>query len=139
MLFWLAIGMTILGNTIYILCTKLTAPVNPLVALAVSYAVALVSSLVLFPFFSQGSTFMTELRGVNGVSVALGLSLVLLESGFILAYRAGWHLSYAALFSNVAVAILLIPISWIAFASPLTWSKGAGMVLATLGLILMAL
>ncbi len=137
MLFWIAISMTIGANVIYHLCSKMTAPVNPLVALTVTYAVSLTTCLILYPFFSKQLSFMAELRQLNWASVILGLSIVLLEAGFILAYRSGWSLNHAVLFSNVAVTLILIPISVLVFREHLSIVKATGIGFALIGLILM--
>lgn len=138
MLYWIAIGMTIAGNLAYNLCAKMTAPVHPLAALTVSYAASLVSCLIAYPLVADGVGLFTAIKGVNAASVILGVAIVMLESGFILAYRAGWSLSQAALFSNVAMTLLLIPISIFAFHESISLVKGVGMVLALAGLVLMS-
>ena len=60
--------------------------------------------------FSMAVLAVSEPRGIGGglkelnwASYALGLVVVLLEVGFLLAYRAGWKISLAAVYSNVAV------------------------------------
>ncbi len=137
MLFWIAIAMTIVANVFYILCSKVTAAVNPLVALVVTYTVALIACLVLYPLISKEPHFFAEVRKVNWASIVLGFALVLLETGFILAFRSGWHVSSAALFSNVAVTVLLIPIAAVIFGDAVSASKILGMILAVCGLFLM--
>jgi hypothetical protein len=64
--------------------------------------------------------------------------VVSLELGFLLVYRAGWQVSVAALYSNVAVGVLLIPIGMLLYRETLTMSQGAGIVFAVVGLVLMS-
>jgi hypothetical protein len=75
---------------------------------------------------------------VNWASFALGLIVVSLELGFLLAYRAGWKVSAAAVYSNVAVGLLLLPIGVWLYRESLTISNGFGIVLAVVGLVLMS-
>lgn len=130
--------MTIVANLIYNLCTKVTAQVHPLAALAVTYAVALGTCLVLYPLMNSGTPLFVELRGLNWSSAILGMAIVLLETGFILAFRSGWNLSQVALYSNVAVTLILLPVSYFIFHDAFTWTKAVGMAIALTGLILMS-
>jgi len=50
---------------------------------------------------------------VSWSSVALGAAVVTIKAGYLTAYRVGWNLNRAALFSNVVVAVLLIPLGMI--------------------------
>jgi uncharacterized membrane protein len=129
--------MTIVANVTYHVCSKKTASINPLAALSITYAVALVTCLILYPFFTKHFNFIAEVKSANWASVILGFAIVLLEIGFILAYRAGWHLGYAVLFSNVFVTLILIPIALFIFKDQLSGTNWLGIILAITGLTLM--
>ena len=130
--------MTVLANVTYSLCQKMTpTAVHPLVALSVTYTISLLCTLLLIPFTLKGVGYGQALREVNSASYILGGAIVLLEAGFLLAFRAGWSLGYAALFSNTAVAILLIPAALFYFREQMVPSNYAGVVLAMAGLYLM--
>lgn len=138
-MFWIAIAMTVVANVAYVLCSKTTASAaHPLAALAVTYAVALAACLVLYPLLAPDPHFLAELKKVNASSWLLGLAIVLLETGFILAFRSGWNIGYAALFSNAAAAVLLVPISILVFKGRFGLSNAVGMAAAVAGLWLMA-
>jgi len=66
----------------------------------------------------------------------LGFGILLLELGFLLAYRAGWNLSTAALASNVTVALVLLPIGLLAFREQLNAWNWMGVVLALAAIVL---
>lgn len=137
-MFWTAIAMTVVANLAYNLCSKTTAPVHPLAALVVTYAVSLAACLVLYPLVSPNPTLIAELKRVNAASWILGLAIVLLETGFILAFRSGWNLGTAALFSNTAAAVLLVPVSLLVFKGRFSPANAVGMAAAVAGLWLMA-
>lgn len=128
--------MTILANVVYHLCAKASPSSHPLASLAVTYAVALLTCVVLYPVFTQSFNFSPEFRTLNWAPAILGLSIVLLECGFILAYRQGWNLGNAALFSNVSVALILIPIAMYFYGHALTLKNIIGIILALSGLVL---
>jgi drug/metabolite transporter (DMT)-like permease len=138
-LYSLAIGMTILANVGYHLCQKAIRPdVSAGASLLATYAVALVVSLVLWPWLGGGEGLVPAMRRLGPATYALGGCVVLLELGFLLAYRAGWTLGVAALYSNAAVALVLLPIGLVAFGEGLDLRKGLGLLLAFAGLMLLS-
>jgi drug/metabolite transporter (DMT)-like permease len=61
----------------------------------------------------------------------------MIEAGYLIAYRLGWKLNRAALISNVAVAILLIPLGNLLFQESVSLRMTAGAALCISGLILL--
>lgn len=134
----LAIGLTIVANVGYHLCQKAIRPdASPAASLVVTYAVALVLSLLLWPWLGGGEGFGPALRRLGPPTYALGVAVVLIELGFLLAYRAGWTLGVAALYCNAAVALVLVPIGIAAFGEALDLRKALGLLLALAGLLLL--
>jgi hypothetical protein len=133
-----SIALTIAGNIGYHLLNKSVAPqAHPFASLVATYGTGLVFSLaVLATTAPQGVT--GGLKGLNWASYALGLVVVLLEAGFLLAYRAGWKISVAAVYSNVAVGLLLLPIGYFIYRETMTATNVAGIALAVVALILMS-
>lgn len=125
-----------LGSVAYHVLQRTISPnTHPLVSLLATYTTALVLTLVAIPFVSDLS-FGTELRKLGWASFALGAAIIALELGYLLAYRAGWNLSAAALYSNTAVAIVLVPIGVLAFQDGIDARRLAGLGLALAGLVL---
>ncbi len=89
--------------------------------------------IIAFPGLNASAGWR-ELNRVGWASYALGFALVGLELGFLLAYRAGWKISFAALVSNIAVTLVLIPIGILAYREGLTSSKVVGILLSLSGL-----
>lgn len=140
-LYVIAIGLTIFANVGYHLCQKaIRADISPAASLSATYAVALVLSLLLWPWFggSGGETLGAAFRKLGPASYGLGACVVLLELGFLLAYRAGWDIGVAALYSNAAVALVLLPIGLWAFAEGMSTRKAAGLAFAFVGLMLLS-
>ncbi len=134
-----AIGLTIVANVGYHLCQKAIRPdASPAASLVVTYAVALLVSFALWPWLGGGQGLATELRKLGPASYILGTTVVLLELGFLLAYRAGWDIGVAALFSNASVALLLLPLGLLAFNEGMTGRKALGLALAFAGLVLLS-
>jgi drug/metabolite transporter (DMT)-like permease len=138
-LFTLAMSLTVLANVVYHLCQKGIAPAaNPIASLIASYTIALVLALGCFSLLYPRESLFGAMRTLNAASYVLSLGLVGLELGFLLAYRAGWNLSVGALFSNVAVTLILIPIGILLYREPIGARKAIGIAFALTGLVLMS-
>jgi uncharacterized membrane protein len=134
---FLPIILAIITSMLYHLFQKLTpAGANPILALIITYLTATLASLILLPAFPLSVNLRESLKGINWVSVALGVTIVGLELGYLLAYRAGWNISIAGIFSNATVALLLIPIGIALFNEKLSAFNLAGILFCTLGLVL---
>jgi uncharacterized membrane protein len=135
--FYLSLGLTVVSNVLYHIFQKLTpGNVNPMVALSVTYAVATILCLILFPFFPSHLGLIQELRKLNWASFGLAFAVAGLELGYLWAYRAGWDVSVGPLVSNVAVALLLLPVGLLLFKERLTSTNIIGIILCIFGLIL---
>jgi len=66
----------------------------------------------------------------------LGAAAACIEVGFLLAYRAGWKISVAAVATNVALTAMLIPIGVIVFKDHLSVRNILGLAFCVLGLVL---
>ena len=137
-LFWSSMALTVLSNIGYHLCQKGIPPTaNPLLSVLVTYIVAFSLTLTGVPLFFPHLQLGAELRNLNWATYALGFAAAGLELGFLLAYRAGWNLSLGALFSNVLVTLLLIPVGVLAYKEVLPGRTLVGIALSLVGLYLM--
>ena len=137
--FYLSFGIAVLASVLYHTFQKATSPaVNPAVGLTVTYLIALGLSAFLIIIFPLDGSIRDELRKVNWASLALGVALVGLEVGFLLAYRSGWNLSIAAVAANVAAALVLLPAGIALFKERPTWINIAGVFVCIIGLVMVS-
>lgn len=138
-LYYASITIAIASNLFYYIIQKSTPEnANPILSLAVTYFTAMVTCIVVFPFYpNNGQTIGESLKKLNWTSITLGVAIVGLEMGFLLAFRSGWNLSTAGIFANVVVAIILIPVGLMFFKETLRPINIAGIILCITGLILM--
>lgn len=138
-LFTTSIAMAVGGTLLYHLAQKSipsTAP--PLLSLIVTYAVALVATVLLLPFAPERESVFAGLKRLNWASPAVGVAIVGVELGVLLAYRAGWKLSVGSVAINTAVALLLLPLGLLVFRERLSAANVAGLGLCLAGLVLVA-
>lgn len=110
---------------------------NPLLSMAVTYAVALVltlSLLLVFPAEKHG--VWNQLTSIQWPTWLLGVSIVGLELGFLLAYRSGWNISVAALLATAAVTLILVPAGIYFYKDSFDIVKALGVALSMLGIFL---
>lgn len=138
-LYRLSMALTIGGTVGYHVCNKSIAPmVPPAISLVASYFVALAASCALALIDPGAGGLAAGARQLNWASFALGASIVAVEAGFVVAYRVGWTISTAALYSIVGTSLLLIPIGLSLYRERLPAANVVGVIFAIAGIVLMS-
>ncbi|HEV2803160.1 MAG TPA: DMT family transporter [Pyrinomonadaceae bacterium] len=137
--FYLPLVMAVGGNLMYHLAQKsMPKSANPLYAIILAYFVG-IAACVLYSFvYPHERSFIETARESNWAVYAMGLGAAIIEVGFLLAYRAGWNISTAAVVCSTAVTLMLIPIGVLAFKEQLSVRNVVGLLLCMLGLVLVA-
>ncbi|WP_370850315.1 hypothetical protein [Megasphaera sp.] len=130
--YWIPFFIVILGNIGYHVVAKAT-PVSapPFLALSVTYLVSFL--LCAAAYVVTGPSLRQDLSSLNWASAAWGLTLVAVEFGYILLYRAGWKISMASLLANVSVALLLAGIGLLLYKDVLLPRQIIGIILCLIG------
>jgi uncharacterized membrane protein len=110
--------------------------INPVLALLTIYLVGIVASAALFFFFPMQASISESVKQLNWASFAVGLTVVGIEIGFLLMYRAGWNISVGALVVNIGATLMLIPIGLLFFKEQLTPLNVLGVVVCMIGLVM---
>lgn len=133
-----AIALAIAGNLGYHLSQKVMRPdADPWLSLAFAYAAAFAVCTIGYTVTGGWTVVAQDLRKLGWPSVGVGVAIVGIELGFLLAYRAGWRLNTASLMVNVTVAVLLLPIAYLLFHETLSLRRGLGVLLAVAALALL--
>lgn len=133
MLFFLFIAA--LGNFLYHIGQKsLPSSTNPMLLLMVIYAISFVVCALMQPFFTSEPSInvMGLLTNVRVWLVALGV--ILIEVGFLLAYRSGGSVQWSGVAVNGTAALLLIPVALLVFKEPFSIERITGIVITLVGL-----
>lgn len=127
--------MIVASNVFYNLLTKaMPAHTNPFAGLVIAYLSAAGISLTLLLFNVQVKGIAAAFQSVNWTSIALGVSLVFLELGYIQAYRIGWNISVCSLVANISLAMILLVVGILFFHERLSTNQMIGMALCVIGL-----
>ncbi len=137
--FYLPLVLAVGGNLLYHLSQKsLPKAANPLFMITVAYIVGIVVCLLYSFAYPNDKSFLDTVRESNWAVYAMGLGAAVIELGFLLAYRAGWNISTAAVVCSTAVTLLLVPIGVVAFREHLSVRNVVGLLLCMIGLALVA-
>lgn len=130
----------VLSNILYNVCTKQTpSEVNVFATLSVTYLVAAAVSFVSFFVSARGKNIFAEFSKTNWTTFALGVVIVGLELGYVLAYRNGWKMNTVSVTANIALAVALIFVAAIFYKESITIKQIAGIGLCAGGLVLINL
>jgi multidrug transporter EmrE-like cation transporter len=137
-LFYVSITLAICSSALYHFVAKSTPPnVNFSVSLLVTYAVAFTVTLFTFIFLPARAGVISELKQLNWTSIGLAVAIVGIEFGFLLVYRAGWDLGIAAVLTNVAASLILLPVAIFFFKDKISLVNIAGVFICLIGLIML--
>lgn len=130
---FLAVG----GMLFYHLAQKsIPQGINPFYATIIAYVAGIAVCFVCALTLPGDKSFATSVRQTNWAVLLMGAAAACIEVGFLLAYRAGWRISVAAVAGNVAVTLLLIPIGVLFFKDQLSLRNILGLVFCVVGLVL---
>ena len=110
--------------------------INPFYATMIAYVVGIVVCIVCALTLEANKSFVSSLKESNWAVLVVGAAAACIEVGFLLAYRVGWRISVAAVATNVAVTLMLVPIGIIIYKDHLSLRNIAGLMFCILGLVL---
>lgn len=133
MMRWTPIALVVLGGVAYHFGQKrIPSTAHPLIAALGMYLIAALAGCLLLPFAAP--TRATAAASLHWSVALVGLGIVGIEVGFLLAYRVGWEISSAALTVTSLVAIVLLPLGAVVFREAWSLSRLLGFALCLAGL-----
>lgn len=133
-----SIILIVASNILYNVCQKSTPEsANPFSSLLVTYLIAALITAITFLVFYTDKSLIQSFENLNWTSIALGVSIVGLEFGYLMAYRSGWNISEGSLVANILLAIMLIPVGILFYKEGFAFNKIVGIVFCTIGLVLL--
>ena len=130
--------IAVLGNVLYHVGQKSLAPgTNPMTVLMVVYAMAFAFAGLAAPFFRGGATVSWSAQFLAWPVVAVALGVLLIEIGFLLAYRTGGSIQWAGVAVNGLAALLLVPFAIFIFREKFSLLRMVGIALTLSGMTLL--
>ncbi len=135
--FYFPLALVVAGMLFYHLAQKsIPKGINPFYAMIIAYVVGIILLTVCALLLPGNKSLVSSLTESNWAVIVVGAAAACIELGFLLAYRSGWRISVAAVASNVAVTLLLVPIGILIFKDHLSLRNILGLVFCVLGLVL---
>jgi drug/metabolite transporter (DMT)-like permease len=132
----ISVCMILTGGVLYHLCQKATpATLDPFLALCISFGLASLTCLVIA--FTRNDVSMQQLHRVNWSSILLAISLVGIESGYLLGYRYGLKLNVTSFACNTMIALVLLGVGTFLYRESFTLKNAGGLILCVIGLLLL--
>src|SRR5213078_1498203 len=136
--FYLAFALTVFGMLLYHLSQKaVPKESNPFFVIVIAYVIGIALCVALAFVYPGKKSPLETFRQSNWAVYTLGVAAALIELGFLLAYRTGWRISIAAVATNAAAAIVLIPVGLFVYKDHLSLRNVIGLVLCVVGLALL--
>lgn len=136
-MYYFSMALVIICTACYHLGQKLiNENINPMVSMTATYLVALIVSIISI-FIFPSKNIVASFRELSWPSYVLGIVVFGIEAGFLIAYRSGWNINVAPLFSNIISTLILVFLGLYIFKEQLSVTNMIGICLSVIGLILM--
>jgi uncharacterized membrane protein len=134
----LSIVIIVTSNILYNICQKSTPEeANPFSSLLVTYLTASIITVITLLVFYADKSLAQSVKELNWTSIVLGISIVGLEFGYLMAYRSGWNISEGSLVANIILALMLIPVGMLFYKEGFALRQTLGVLLCVIGLLLL--
>jgi len=107
---------------------------NPFTLVAIAYALGILFCALLAPIFGRPIGLEDAALLRQWQIWGLAVSIVCIEVGYLLTYRAGWSLATTTSVTYTSSMMVLAAIGAVFFSEDLSLRKVAGLALATIGL-----
>lgn len=134
----IALLIALAGTVLYHLVIR-TAPkgLEPFSLLTIVYVSAGLVSLGIAVKF-EGFTLQLLSRNLHPSAFGITLSVLMIEAGYLLAYREGAAIGTASLLVNATLAVLLAIIGWVVFRERLSTQAIIGIAITAAGVLTLA-
>jgi drug/metabolite transporter (DMT)-like permease len=136
-MFYISAGVAIAGAVGYQYFVKrVPNSLNPIVSVIGIYVAVLALGFVLLPLFPAEGGLRQHIRQLSWVQLALAVSIMMIELGFLLMYRYGWSLSTGNLVTGVFVNVTLVILGVALLGEKVNTVNAIGIALCILGVAL---
>lgn len=108
-MFYISAGIAIIGAVGYQYFVKrVPGSLNPIVSIIGMYVAVLALGMILLPLFPAEGGLRHQIRQLSWIQIALAISVIMIELGFLLMYRYGWSLGTGNLVTGVFINLVLV-------------------------------
>jgi drug/metabolite transporter (DMT)-like permease len=130
--------LVVSGSLLYHVAAKsIPKGFDPAASLIGLYATALAGGVIVYAARRPAASAFAWSRMWHPTIAAVGVGALMIEIGFLLAYRGAWPVSTVSVFTNGVVAVLLVAVGAAFFGEAVTPIKLIGVVLCLAGVLLL--
>ncbi len=133
-MFYIAPTIVLLGAvSFHYFAGRIPTSLNPIVAVTATYVAIAIIAACLIPLFPSDGGLVKQVRQLSWIQIAMAISVLLLDIGFILMYRNGWDISTGNLVTSVFTNIALLLIGALIIGDKATLTNIAGVLICIAG------
>tara|TARA_B100000029_G_scaffold133977_1_gene128142 strand:+ start:14209 stop:14655 length:447 start_codon:yes stop_codon:yes gene_type:complete len=133
-MFYIAPMIVLLGAvSFHYFARRIPTSLNPIVAVTATYVAIAIIASTLIPLFPSDGGLLKQVRQLSWIQIAMAISIIFLDIGFILMYRNGWNLSTGNLVTSVFTNIALLAIGVLLIGDKATPMNLAGVLICIAG------
>ena len=133
-MFYIAPTIVLLGAvSFHYFAGRIPTSLNPIVAVTATYVAIAIIAACLIPLFPSDGVLAKQVRQLSWIQIAMAISVILLDIGFILMYRNGWDISTGNLVTSVFTNIALLLIGALIIGDKATLTNIAGVLICIAG------
>ena len=138
LLVWAPLVLVVAGSVMYHVSAKsIPAAYDPMASLIGLYGTALAGAVLVYAATRGARTSFASMRVWHPTIAMVGVGALLIEMGFLLAYRGGLAVSTTSVIANGIVAVLLVALGSVWFGEAFTLVKIVGVLLCLAGVTLL--
>ena len=117
---------------------RVPGSLNPIVSVIAIYVAVLTLSVILLPLFPADGGLLHHFRQLSWIQLALAVSVIMIELGFLLMYRYGWTLSTGSLVTGVFINLTLVGLGVTLLGEKINAVNAIGIAFCILGVALIS-
>jgi drug/metabolite transporter (DMT)-like permease len=117
---------------------RVPGSLNPLVSVMAMYVAVLALGVALLPLFPADGGLRHHFRQLSWIQLALAVSVMMIELGFLLMYRHGWNLSTGNLITGVFINLILVGLGVTLLGEKMNLVNSIGIAFCILGVALIS-
>ena len=138
-MFHISAFMAILGAVGYQYFVKrVPVSLNPIVSVIAVYVAVLALGVILLPLFPADGGLRHHFRQLSWIQLALAVSVIMIELGFLLMYRFVWNLSTGNLVTGVFLNSILVGLGVTLLGERVSVVNAIGIAFCLLGVALIS-
>ena len=117
---------------------RVPGSLDPIVSVIAIYVAVLTLCVILLPLFPADGGLLHHFRQLSWIQLALAVSVIMIELGFLLMYRYGWTLSTGSLVTGVFINLTLVGLGVTLLGEKINAVNAIGIAFCILGVALIS-